>query len=245
MHSFFLWLHQIVDLATPNVFAMSMIGLFCHFNVMMAESNSLWNFLRVPALHTWNQPVSYYLLRMSWNKEKQASSFHKTTCQSIYYYLEGWVKLLEIILTLEFYLKVYNVITSWLFDVKSTVVVCWGKIEKKKSSYLLILTVSFDITKGISLPLLCACECGRREKIIIKRLSDSNLFLFAMGEKNDRLTIDKRRIMWYYIMNTYITCSKQLVKVNLNTSLPQGWILYPVPLLSSSLLSHIIQPNPV
>lgn len=70
MHSFFLWLHQIVDLATPNVFAMSMIGLFCHFNVMMAESHSLWNFLRVPALHTWNQPVSYYLLRMSWNKEK-------------------------------------------------------------------------------------------------------------------------------------------------------------------------------
>lgn len=164
MHSFFLWLHQIVDLATPNVFAMSMIGLFCHFNVMMAESHSLWNFLRVPALHTWNQPVSYYLLRMSWNKEKQASSFHKTTCQSISYYLEGWVKLLEIILTLEFYLKVYSVITSWLFDVKSTVVVCWGKIEKKKSSYLLILTVSFDITEGISLPLLCECECGRREK---------------------------------------------------------------------------------
>lgn len=47
VHSFFLWLHQIVDLATPNVFAMSMILSFQRndgeiiFSLELPESSSI------------------------------------------------------------------------------------------------------------------------------------------------------------------------------------------------------------
>ena len=34
--SFFLRMFQTVDLATPNVFAISLMGLFCFFSLMMA-----------------------------------------------------------------------------------------------------------------------------------------------------------------------------------------------------------------